>query len=298
MLKSRCRVLWLLFVTSAAGAIILIYVVRPWHMWREDWRVERVRRVGERIVEMILLGPATTKLQFRAGQFIWITFAPNRPPLHDHPFSIASGPADLPRLRIIIGEVGDCTRGFERVAPGTRVAVDGPHGSFVVPHGKTPVVMIAGGVGIAPLLGMLEGAAESGDKRPYRLLYATRTLDALAYLDQLRELQSRLDLSITCLVDQKSRPSWCAAGPLCPDHVHELLRGVEPRDATALICGPARMMELAADGLLDAGLVRASILYERFDFGAGRGRIDRLRSSEAFGVFAVLMAAMAIFSLR
>jgi NAD(P)H-flavin reductase len=63
-------------------------------MWREDWRVERVRRVGERVVEMILRGPPTTQLRFRAGQFIWMTLAPKLPPFHDHPFSIASAPAD------------------------------------------------------------------------------------------------------------------------------------------------------------------------------------------------------------
>ena len=46
-----------------------------------------------------------TSVRFRAGQFIWMTLAPNRPPWHDHPFSIASGPADLPRLRLVIREV-------------------------------------------------------------------------------------------------------------------------------------------------------------------------------------------------
>ena len=88
-----------------------------------------------------------------------MTLAPNRPPWHDHPFSIASGPADLPRLRLVIREVGDCTRTFERVSPGTRVAIDGPHGSFIVPPDKSPVILVAGEVGIAPLLGMLEEAA-------------------------------------------------------------------------------------------------------------------------------------------
>ncbi|HWK49810.1 MAG TPA: ferric reductase-like transmembrane domain-containing protein, partial [Steroidobacter sp.] len=124
------RLVWVLLIAVTGCSILLFYVVRPWRMWREDWRVEKVQRLGERLLEMVLRGPATTTLHFRPGQFIWMTLAPNRPPLHDHPFSIASAPAVLPRLRLVVAEVGDCTRSFAKVAPGTRVAIDGPHGSF------------------------------------------------------------------------------------------------------------------------------------------------------------------------
>lgn len=103
------RLAWLLFAAMSLGAIGVVYFVRPRRMWREDWRVERVRRLGPRVVEMILRGPSTTKLQFRGGQFVWITVAPNHPPFHDAPLSIASGPAALPNLRLVIREVGDCT---------------------------------------------------------------------------------------------------------------------------------------------------------------------------------------------
>jgi predicted ferric reductase len=146
------RAVWLLFAFMAVVAIGLVYVVRPWRTWREDWRVERVRPLADGVWEMTLRGPNTTRLRSRAGQFIWMTLAPNRPPFHDHPFSIASAPAELPRLRLMIREAGDCTNNFGRIEPGTRVAVDGPHGGFVLPEGKGPFIMVAGGVGIAPLL--------------------------------------------------------------------------------------------------------------------------------------------------
>ena len=94
-----------------------------------------------------------------------MTLAPNLPPFHDHPFSIASAPSDLPRLRLVIRESGDCTNEFGHVRPGTQVAIDGPHGSFVLPEGEAPVIMVAGGAGIAPLLGMLEEAVASKDPR-------------------------------------------------------------------------------------------------------------------------------------
>jgi predicted ferric reductase len=82
---------------------------------------------------MILCAPQRLAFRFRAGQFVWLTIAPNTPPFHDHLFSIASSPELLPRLRLIIREAGDCTDAFGAIEPNRRVAVDGPHGAFVLP---------------------------------------------------------------------------------------------------------------------------------------------------------------------
>jgi predicted ferric reductase len=292
------RAAWFLFALVAVVAIGLVYFVRPWRMWREDWRVERVNPLADRVWELILRGPDATRLRFKAGQFIWMTLAPNRPPFHDHPFSIASCEADLPRLRLVIQEAGDCTNEFGLVKPGTRVAIDGPHGSFVLPEGKSPVVMIAGGVGIAPLLGMLEEAAALGDRRSFHLLYAARNSITLAAMGRLRELQSNLDLDIHCVVDEGGDGREYSAGPIRSQHISELLEGAPGDEVTALVCGPAGMMEVATDALLAAGVAAKSIRYERFDYAAGKGRLDNNRRTEALLPFVALAFAMVAFSLR
>ena len=267
-------------------------------MWRENWRVDRVTPLADGVWEMILRGPDATRLHFRGGQFIWMTLAPNRPPFHDHPFSIASTASDLPRLRLVIRESGDCTNDFGRIEPGTRVAIDGPHGSFVLPQGKAPIVMIAGGVGIAPLLGMLEEAAASGiqDHSAYFTLH--EILDALAGLERLRELQSRLDLDIRCVVGGGAEGLGHSVGPMSREHISQVLDGIKPEESTALVCGPAGLMELATDALLAARVPAISIHYERFDYAAGKGRLDKARLKEALLPFLVLLAALTAFSLR
>jgi len=291
------RLVWFLLAIMAVVAIGLVYLVRPWRMWRGNWRVEGVRPLADRVWEMTLCGPDSTRFQFRAGQFIWMTLAPHRPPFHDHPFSIASAPTELPKLRLVVGEAGDCTNGFGRIEPGTRVAVDGPHGSFILPEAKGPVVMVAGGVGVAPLLGILEEAAAKRDERRFYLLYAARKPSELAGLERLRELQSRLDLSLQCIVDEMADESGYTAGPL-DEHVAETLKGMQPAGVIALVCGPAGMMELTTDTLLAAGVPTSSIVYERFDYAAGRGRLDRQRRRQSLAIFIALVAAMAAFSLR
>ena len=198
----------------------------------------------------------------------------------------------------MVGEAGDCTNGFGGIKRGTRVALDGPHGSFILPEAKGPVVMIAGGVGVAPLLGILEEAAAKRDERRFRLLYAARKSSELAGLERLRELQSRLDLSLRCIVDEMADKSGYTAGPLHEEHVAETLKETPPASVIALVCGPAGMMELATDALLAAGVPIGSIVYERFDYAAGRGRLDGQRRRQSLAIFIALVAAMAAFSLR
>jgi predicted ferric reductase len=291
------RVVWIVLATLAFGALLTVYVVRPWRMWRQGWRVEQVRALGDRTWEVTLRAPTATGFDFRAGQFIWLTMAPNRPPFHDHPFSIASAPSELPHLRLIVREAGDCTNDFGKIEPGTRVAVDGPHGSFTLDDAGQAVVMVAGGVGIAPLLGMLEEAAVARDRRAFRLLYAARKPSELTGIDRLRELQTMIDLEVRYFVDLDAHEPEFSHGPIGMAQLADAV-GSSPRDVEAYVCGPSRMMEQVTDTLLELRVPRNAIHYERFDYGAGQGRLDRARTKQAIALFAVLGVGMVLFSLR
>jgi ferredoxin-NADP reductase len=290
-------VIWIGFAAIAFGALLNVYLLRPWRMWRQGWRVDRVRSVGERTWEMTLRAPEGTRFDFNAGQFVWLTIAPNRPPFHDHPFSIASAPNELPRLRLVVREAGDCTNGFGGIGPGARVAIDGPHGSFILAPTGSTVVMVAGGVGIAPLLGMLEQAVAANDRRAFRLLYAARTPSGLAGLDRLREMESLIDLKVRCFVDRDARGPGLHPGSIQAPQLAEAV-GASTSEVSAYVCGPPRMMEQVTDALLELRVPAHAIRYERFDFGAGRGRLDRARTRQTLALFFILAAAMVLFSLR
>jgi predicted ferric reductase len=287
---------WLTGAIVAAGALINVYAFRPWRMWRDGWRVETVSSLGAHIWELTLSCPKAARFDFRAGQFIWLTLAPNRPPFHDHPFSIASAPAELPFLRLIVREAGDCTNRFGEIQPGTKAAVDGPHGSFTLSDAGERVVMIAGGVGIAPLLGMLEQAASENDERSFALLYATRQPEEIAGIKRLDDLQSRVDLLFRFFVDTGALEPQFNQGPIGRSQIQEAV-GSSPSIVVAYVCGPARMMEQVTDTLLDIGVPLDAIHYERFDFSAGKGRIDRMRRWQAIAILAAIGAGILLFGL-
>lgn len=288
---------WAIFAGGAVVALAIIYLVRPWRMLREGWTVDGVAALGDKTWQVTLAGPASTRLRFRGGQFLWVTFAPHRPPLHDHPFSIASSPAELPKLRLVVREAGDCTGGFGELAAGTPAAVDGPHGSFVLDEGSGPVLLVAGGVGIAPILGLLEEAASRGDRRRFVLLYGDRSAGALAGRERLGVLQGRLDLDVRCFVDQYQGEAGLEAGPLPAAAIGRIVAG-DPASWSAFVCGPAGMTERMTDALAAAGVAAADIHYERFDYGTGGGRLDRRRRRQALLIISALVAGVAAFAVR
>jgi predicted ferric reductase len=290
---------WAMCALLAFGAAFVVYVVRPWRMWREDWRVESANIAADKIAEVIVRGPERTDLaKMHGGQFVWLTVAPHRPPLHDHPLSIASSASFLPRMRFLVRQAGDCTDDFHQLAIGTRVAIDGPHGSFVLPSTTSAIVMVAGGVGIAPLLGMLEEAANQGDQRPYRLLYAAHSEAALAGRSQLAKLANRLDLTVTYCIDEGCSSTGALHGPICREHLEVLISNLTIGDTSFLICGPPGMMDVTSDTFLHLGAPMSNIHYERFDYGVGRSRIDKRHRAIALGILSVLAASAFIFSIR
>ena len=296
---ARLASVWIMFAVLASGAAFVVYVVRPWRMWKEDWRVESANIAADKIAEVIVCGPERTALaKMHAGQFVWLTVSPHRPPLHDHPLSIASSASFLPRMRFLVRQAGDCTDDFHQLAKGTRVAIDGPHGSFVLPSTTSAIVMVAGGVGIAPLLGMLEEAANQSDQRPYRLLYAARSEAALACKSQLAKLANRLDLTVTYCVDEGRSSTGVLQGPICREHLEALISNLAIGDTSILICGPPGLMDLTSDEFLLLGAPRANIHYERFDYGVGSSRIDKRHRAIAVGMLSVLAASAFVFSVR
>jgi predicted ferric reductase len=160
--------------------------------------------------------PARRTLQFAPGQFAWLRIRPAIT-AQDHPFTIASGAHTPTQPEFTIRHHGDFTHALRRLHPGDPVWLDGPHGRFSVDlHPSTGLVMIAGGVGITPMISMLRTLAHRHDRRPHRLLVIARTPDELLFRDELHHLTTQLDLTIVELLRQPP-PGWTGAtGDITP----------------------------------------------------------------------------------
>jgi NAD(P)H-flavin reductase len=121
-------------------------------------------------------------------------------------------------------------------------------------------------VGLAPLIGVLRSLAARGDKRPVRCIYAAGLPGNLVYAEEMRAMESRLNLVNYFTVDETA-PGWGGnVGPIDAALVSRALEGLDVRRTLALICGPTPMMIATADTIAEQGVPLSAIVYERFAY--------------------------------
>ena len=206
--------------------------------------------------------PNTREIKPHApGQFAFITIKSKHISREEHPFTIAAAPTMRPAAEFVIRTSGDWTTQIGNVKPGDLVSIDGPYGLFT--HLRVPeapeMVMIAGGIGITPMLSMLRYMADTGDQRKITLIWSNRTREYIIFPDAFKDLESRLPgLEITHVLTDTPPSKQLDRMEL------EKMLARTRRDAPVFLCGPPQMMTDIKKALLAIGFPRRLIFTERF----------------------------------
>jgi ferredoxin-NADP reductase len=190
-------------------------------------------------------------------------------------YSIASAPApdrlELTVQRLEDGEVSPYLT--DVLMPGFPLELRGPIGGWFTwdPADNGPVLLVAGGSGVVPLMSMIRARAETGSRAPFRLVYSVRGPEAALYapeLDQRGQAGDGLEVSY---VYTRTAPAGAQVrvGRLNP--VVLAAPGWTPEAAPAVfICGPTGFVEAAASLLVKAGHDPGVIKTERFGPSGGQ----------------------------
>jgi predicted ferric reductase len=252
---------WLAAMAGALALLLWSWGWKPWRLAAAGHRVAAVERLGPGYWELRIAGPVP---RYRAGQFFWLGFG-RAAPWDDNPFSVASAPGD-PELRFVIREAGDRTRQMADLAPGTPMRLDGPHGAFTLDHAGTgPLLLIAGGAGLAPLLSLARALDAAGDRRPVALLHGARTADRLVCRAETAATAARRGWRILFLAEDDA-PEGVTQGVMDRARIAALIEGWNVKEMTAMICGPEPMTMAVARHLESLGVPPSRILYELFDY--------------------------------
>lgn len=146
---------------------------------------------------------------------------------------------------------------------GQRVRVEGPSGDFWLRPGDAPVLMMAGGSGLAPMLAMLHEALAAGVSRDVTLLFGARDVRDLYALEEVAAIavawRGRFTF-VPVLSEASETSAWDGARGLVTEHLAAHLT----RGAQVYLCGPPAMID-AARLLLDArGVPREHVRFDRF----------------------------------
>lgn len=257
--------LWGAFSLSWLLLLIYVRLYKPWQQLRHPYRVAEVTPERGDSWTLTLKPDGHAGLQFLPGQFAWLTLGNSPFALKEHPFSFSGSAEQTPTLRFTIKELGDFSSSIKRVKPGQVAYIDGAYGAFSPDRiAADGLVLIAGGIGIAPMMAMLRTFADRGETRPLKLLYAYNTWERLTFREELQELEQRLNLEIIWLLKEPPSDWQGESGLISAELLQRRLPLADP-DQAYLICGPVVMIELTEKLLHQAGVPLSKIHSELFD---------------------------------
>ncbi|MER7742952.1 ferredoxin reductase [Streptomyces sp. NPDC096538] len=186
-------------------------------------------------------------------------------------YSIASAPEkgllELTIQRLPDGEVSPYL--VDELAPGDQLELRGPVGGWFVWEQKQtePVLLVAGGSGLVPLMCMVRAREAVSSKVPFRLLYSVRSPDDLLYRSELRKGSPGLDTTYLYTREAPAESSR-SAGRITPD---DLVQNGWPPDfePTCYVCGPTGFAEKVAAYLVLLGHAPERVRTERFGDSGG-----------------------------
>jgi predicted ferric reductase len=259
-------VLWSVIGLSLAAAVVWLRIVRPWKLLRRPYRIAEVRRLPGDVWSLTVEPAGHAGFDFQPGQFAWLIARSSPLAMKEHPFSIASSPRPDGRLTFAIKERGDFTRLIGQFQSGETVYVDGPYGVFSIDHQPPAAayVFIAGGIGLAPMMGMLHALADRGDGGRHVLIAAHGALDRIAFREELNALRKRLNLEVVYVLENPPEGWTGETGWI----TRELLERRLPENREScryFICGPAPMIRLAERCLQELGVPNRQVHTELFD---------------------------------
>ena len=237
-------------------------------------------RLAWRIGEVVETRPETPRARsvfvevpdwegHKAGQHVDVRLTAEDGYQAQRSYSIASAPEDG-RLAIVVerlddGEVSPYLTDELRV--GDRLELRGPIGGWFTWQAREggPLLLVAGGSGIAPLMAMIRHRASANSDASCRLLYSSRSREETIYAGELDRLAAEDGaLEVIHTLTRSQPPGWTGYSRRID---REMLGEVAPSPEErrlAFVCGPTPLVEAAATALVELGYDPARVKTERF----------------------------------
>ena len=204
----------------------------------------------------------------RAGQHVDVRLTAEDGYQTERSYSIASPSSEQGRLTLTVerlddGEVSPYL--VDELQVGDKVELRGPIGGYFVweAHMGGPLLLVAGGSGIVPLMAMIRQRTVLNDTVPTRLLYSARSYEEIIYRDELASLVSK-STEVIYTLTRKQPANWTGYHRRVDNDLLREVAWAGSENPLAYICGPTQFVETVAQGLLPLGYEPARVKTERF----------------------------------
>ena len=231
-----------------------------------------------RVAEVVKVVPETPRVKtiafdvpgwpgHRAGQHVDVRLTAEDGYQAQRSYSIASVPdgtrVDLTIERLQDGEVSPYLT--DELRPGDRIELRGPVGGWFVwePAQGGPLLLVAGGSGVVPLMAMIRARTAAGSNADTRLLFSSRSWEDVIYRDELERLRGD-GLTVVHTLTRSQPSGWTGYARRVDA---EMLAEVGPSPAElpgVYVCGPTPFVEAVAEALVQLGHEPHRVKTERF----------------------------------
>ena len=244
--------------------------VGGWNGWRE-FRVDAVIRESS-VIKSFVLRPVdgAPVMAYKPGQYLTFWFeVPGHPPVKRN-YSISAAPNGATYRISVKREPQGLASGWlhDQVFVGSVLKVAAPAGEvYLADNPARPVVLLSGGVGLTPMVAMLEAHVESRSDVPVHYVHGTHDRETHAMRNQVRELAARgvavrvTEFHQTPLADEVAGQDYDCAGLITEEW---LIDNTPVGEADFYICGPRPFLRAAVSFLSLAGVQSDHIHYEFF----------------------------------
>lgn len=248
---------WTLLAVVTVGSVTYSRLADILRSLTKGFYVTAVSREANGIGSVHVAGPGLRRLRVAGGQFFGIRALTPDLWWQSHPYSVSAAPTTA-GLRFTVKDLGDASGGLLRVKPGTRLILEGPYGVFTLDQAKgAAIVLVAGGVGVAPLRAMLEDASPS--QRPMVIVRVRGEMD-VAHRIELERMVAARNGSLHVLAGPRQ---WFArSDPFAPQTLRAWIPDIAARHV--FVCGPASLESAVLKGMQRAGVPSGHIHHERF----------------------------------
>ncbi|GAA4856845.1 benzoate 1,2-dioxygenase electron transfer component BenC [Actinomycetospora corticicola] len=226
--------------------------------------IAEIERLSETTVSLTLDCEDREKLVFLPGQYVNIA-VPGTDQTRSYSFS--SGPDDGPLSFLIKLSPGGVMSEYldQWASVGDSLQFTGPHGSFFLRESESPLLLLAGGTGLAPILSILRRLRATGSTRPAHLIYGATTDDDVVELETLRGLEESLEnftwVHTVAAEDTTAERQGYVTAHTEPGHLHD-------GEASVYLCGPPPMVDAVRRDHAERGFEPAGFYYEKFALAA------------------------------
>src|SRR5919108_4462152 len=236
-----------------------------------EWQIASIKDIKPETAQVKSFTLTFPKwMRHRAGQHYDIRLTAEDGYQAQRSYSIASEPeregeVDLTVERIDDGEVSSYMH--DVLAPGDRIEARGPIGGYFVWEATMdePLLLIAGGSGVVPLMAMLRHRAAARGRNPTVLLYSSRAFEDIIYYNELEKLRSADSGPQVFHTLTRSQPAdWKGYRRRIDQDLLREIAGPLGRALQVYICGPTLLVESAANTLVKIGVNSNQIRTERF----------------------------------